>query len=417
MTQQRASRRRKLTDRFVQTVKPPAAGRLDFTDTEARGLVLRVTAPTAKHPNGLKSWAVRYRPKGGAQQRETIGVYSKSLSLAKARQRAMEVIAAASRGQNLPDVEATQRQREAGDARTVGDLLKEYVEDYGKANQRRWKLVERLFERHVKPHLGSTRLVDLRRHDVAGMLDKLQKAGLRAQVNLARAHLIAALNWGIEARGYLEANPAAMVKRRKALETARTHVLSDAELRSIWLASDRIGGTGGAMVKLLILTGQRRDEVRQMPRDEIRPGTTDWVLPAKRNKGKRDHLVPLPPPAAAIIDGLPKLGRYVLTLGGKKPYANHTRLKIVLDRESGVTGWTYHDLRRTCASGMAALHVSQDTIDSVLNHAKGKLARTYNVYQYRDEKAAALKVWAERVAIVVGTGRDAPNVRELRPSA
>jgi integrase len=125
----------------------------------------------------------------------------------------------------------------------------------------------------------------------------------------------------------------------------------------------------------------------------------------------------MPTAAVEIIDARPKLGRYVFTLNGKKPYAGHKRCKSILDRESGVSDWTFHDLRRTAASGMASLHVAQDPIDRVLNHGKGKLARTYNTYDYRVEKAAALKAWAERVAIVVGKGITAPNVAELRARA
>jgi integrase len=405
--------KRKLTDRYVETLKPPATGRLDITDTQARGLVLRVTAPSAKHPGGLKSWTVRYRPRGGTQQRETIGTYP-ATSLAKARQRALNVIAAASGGTDLPADETRQRQRGVALSRTVSDLLTEYVDAYCKTNQRRWKLTERLFDSHIRPRLGDMRLVDLRRHDVASMLDKLQASGLRAQVNRARSQIVAALNWAVERRGYLEVNPAAGVKRRKALETERGRVLSDAELRAIWRAADGIGGPGGSLAKVLILLGQRRDEVRCMVRTEILPGTSDWVLPARRNKGRRDHLVPLPTAAVQIINSQPTLGRYVFTLNGKKPYAGHKRLKSIVDRESGVTNWTFHDLRRTCASGMAALHVSQDTIDRVLNHAKGKLARTYNVHEYRGEKVAALKAWAERVAVIVSEGLSAPNVSELR---
>jgi integrase len=416
MKRQRVPRRRKLTDRFVESAKPPKSGRLDVTDTRARGLVLRVAAASKKNPGGLKSWTVRYRPKGGAQQRETIGIYP-SLSLAKARQRALAVVAAASGGADLPAEEARERRRQASQSRTVGELVTEYVGAYCKVNQRRWKLTERLFDQHVRPQLGAKRLVDLRRHDVAAMLDKLQRAGLRAQVNRVRSQIVAALNWAVEARDYLEANPAAGVKRRKSLETPRGRVLSDDELRAIWQAAERIGGAGGAFVKVLALTGQRRDEVRCMTRDEIMPGTADWVLPAARNKGRRDHLVPLPKAAVDLIDSLPKGGAFVFSVNGSKPYAGHKRLKTILDRESGVTGWTYHDLRRTAASGMAALRVSQDTIDRVLNHAKGKLAGTYNVHEYRAEKAAALKVWAKRVAVIVGEGREAANVAELRVRA
>jgi integrase len=414
--EQRANQRRRLTDRFVETVRPPKSGRLDVTDLGTSGLVLRIMAPSKKHPAGLKSWAVRYRPRGLPQRRETIGAYP-AITLKAARQRALAVIAAASGGVDLPGQEVRQRKLEASQTRTVGDLLTEYVMSYCKINQRQWKLTERLFDMHVRPHLGGTRLVELRRHDVADMLDKLQAAGLRAQVNRVRSQLVAALNWAVEARGYLDMNPAATVKRRKGLETERGRVLADDELCAIWQAADRIGGVPGALVQELILTGQRRDEVRCMSRMEIQPGTADWVIPAQRNKGRRDHLVPLPQAAMDIIGALPKRGRYVFTLNGKKPYAGVKRLKSILDRESGVKDWVFHDLRRTCASGMAALHVSQDTIDRVLNHAQSKLGRTYNTHDYREAKAAALKLWSERVAVVVSKGRNAPNVTELRATA
>jgi hypothetical protein len=141
LKQERTSRRKNLTYRYIETLKPPNAGRLDVTDTKVRGLVLRLTAPSARHPKGLKIWAVRYRPKGGGQLRETIGEYGKEpgISLAKARARALEVIAAAAGGKDLPAEQAQQRRREAAQARTVGDLISEYVVVYCKVHQRRWK--------------------------------------------------------------------------------------------------------------------------------------------------------------------------------------------------------------------------------------------------------------------------------------
>jgi integrase len=107
----------------------------------------------------------------------------------------------------------------------------------------------------------------------------------------------------------------------------------------------------------------------------------------------------------------------VFTTDGHKPYGGQKRLKAILDRESGVSGWTFHDFRRTASTGMAALHVPQDTIDRVLNHAKGALAGTYNRHQYLDEKRRALEAWGERVAFIIGDGRNAVNVVELRTSS
>jgi len=102
-----------------------------------------------------------------------------------------------------------------------------------------------------------------------------------------------------------------------------------------------------------------------------------WTLPAARNKAKRDHEVPLAPVLVALLDALPRLGPYVFALGKDRPYSGQRRLKAILYRESKVIGWKFHDLRRTCSTGLASLHVAQDAIDRVLGHAAGTLASTY----------------------------------------
>ena len=120
-------------------------------------------------------------------------------------------------------------------------------------------------------------------------------------------------------------------------------------------------------------------------------------------------LPPLVEPAPSLsVDEVRRYSRHLIipdvAMAGQK------RLKQILDRESGVSGWTFHDFRRSASTGMAALHVPQDTIDRVLNHAKGTLAGTYNRYDYLDQKRKALDAWAERVAFIVGDARDAVNV-------
>jgi integrase len=194
-------------------------------------------------------------------------------------------------------------------------------------------------------------------------------------------------------------------------------VLSDDELRAIWTAVDGLPEPSRSLVKGWILTGQRRDEVRCMAWSEVDLGHALWTLPAARNKGKRDHEIPLSPAMVELLGALRPRGAAVFSVDGSKPYAGQKRLKAILDRESGVTGWTFHDFRRTASTGMAALHVPQDTIDRVLNHAKATLAGTYNRHDYRDRKRSALDAWADRVAFVVGEARGAANVVEMRPSA
>jgi integrase len=395
--------KKRLTDRFIQTVTPPQTGRDVYTDAD--GLELRVS------PDGRRSFSIRYRPKGGERKRETYGVYP-ARTLADARRRALAIAAAAAAGIDLPANEEREREEKrkaAAGPQTVADLLDRYVETYCKSNQRNWQQVERIFKSHVKPVLGRKPLPELRRADIVELLDDLQNNnGFHAQVNRVRSQIIAALNWGIE-REWLEVNPAAVIKKRK-LETSRNRVLSNDELRAIWQAAETLSEPRRSLVRALVLTGQRRDEVRCMARSELDLKAALWHLPAARNKGKRDHDVPLSPAMLDLLGKLPRRGGAVFSVDGEAPYSAYKRFKAALDRESGVTGWRLHDIRRTVSTGMAALHIPQDTIDRVLNHAKPVLAGTYNRHQYLDEKRRALEAWAEHVAFVVGDARDDAKV-------
>jgi integrase len=406
--------KKRLSDRFVETVAWPASGRDVYIDERSPGLELRVSV------EGGKSWSIRYRPKGGERQRETYGRYP-GVTLAAARERAKDIAAAAAKGINLPAQEKRQREAErqaANRPQTLGDLLDEYVEKHCKVTQRSWLMVERMFNSHVKPAIGKTPLGDLRRADVVELLDDLQNGkGFRAQVNRVRTQIVAALNWAVE-REYLDANPAAAVKRRK-LEASRDRVLTDDELRAIWHAADRLTVPARAFVRALILTGQRRDEVRAMRWAEVDFDRAVWLLPGNRNKSKRDHEVPLSPATVELLNGLRRGSKKdpVFTADGTRPYTGHQPAKVVLDRASGTAGWTYHDVRRTVATGMAALHLPQDTIERILNHARPTLVATYNRHHHLDQKRAALEAWAQRVAFIVGESREAENVVELRGTA
>jgi integrase len=398
--------KKRLTDRFIQTVTPPLAGRDVYIDTD--GLELRVS------PDGRKSWSVRYRLKGGERKRETYGVYP-ALGLADARRRALAIAAAAAAEIDLPAIEKharEERRKAAARPQIVGALLDRYVEVYCKPNQRNWRQVARIFESHVKPALGKKPLPGLRRADIVELLDDLQnKNGFQAQVNRVRSQIIAALNWAVE-REWIEVNPATAIKKRR-LEKARDRVLSNDEIRAVWRAADGLTEPRRALVKAWVLTGQRRDEVRCMTWSEVDLKGAVWHLPAARNKGKRDHEVPLSPAMLELLGQLPRRGNAIFSIDGAVSYSATKRLKAALDRISGVTGWRLHDLRRTASTGLAALHVPQDTIDRILNHAKGTLAGTYNRHQYLDEKRRALEAWAEHVTFIVGDGRDAENVVEL----
>src|SRR6516225_8307470 len=142
--------RHRLTDRYLQTVRA-TSGRLVVADTEVTGLTLRVT------PNGTRSFVVRYRPRRQAQRNFTIPGTYPALSLADARQRARDIVAAAKRGIDLIAEEQGQeieRQKAAASARTIRELAAEYIERHCKPHQRRWRYVELSLRNHVLPPLG-----------------------------------------------------------------------------------------------------------------------------------------------------------------------------------------------------------------------------------------------------------------------
>ncbi|MFL7900502.1 tyrosine-type recombinase/integrase [Azospirillum argentinense] len=399
-----------LTDPLLRSLTPPATGRLSITDLREPGLEFRISA------GGSRSWRVRYRVKGVAGRKvETIGPYP-TFSLADARDRAHAITSAAKKGIDLPEREKRddeEAKRAEQRPKTVADLLTRYVNDYCKANQRRWEQTDRLFTAHVVPAIGTKALDEVRRADIVELLDDLQnRKGLNAQVNRVRSQVVAAFNWAVE-RDFIDVNPAATVKKRKKIETPRARVLEDAELVAIWRAADSLTYPSKHIVKLMILTGQRRDEVRCLPWAELRADL--WVLPGARNKGRRDHEIPLPAAAVELLKetlkGRSQIGPFVFSCDseGKRPYAGMKRLKIILDRESGVKGWTLHDIRRTVATGLGRLGVAQDVIERVLNHGRGILEKTYNVHQYRDEKRVALEAWSHHVDCLV-TGKEAKVV-------
>ena len=396
----------KLTDRFIQTVKPPTKGRLVVTDTEVSGLTLRVTE------KGRKSWLIRYRPKGQKQQNHVPGLYP-AIKLADARQQAREIHVAARRGLDLPK----QERREVEELRRIGilpdfmsDLCNRYVEQHLKMNVRRWEAAKGEIENHIKPHLGELALGEVERSHVREMLAQVASKHPVA-ANRALKRLRAVFNWAME-HDLAKTNPTLGIKM-PTRERPASRTLSDQELATVWKATDRLAYPAREYFTFLILTGQRRDDVRKMHWSEIDLDRNDWAIPAERYKGDKLHLVPLTEAMVGILDSIPfrESGGYVFSpSGGSKPYGNVQKPKRAIEEASGVTDWTLHDLRRTLRTGLSRLGIRPDISERVIGHAVGgSLGQTYDTHEYRDEKLAALKAWGAHVMAAV-EGRDVENV-------
>ena len=193
------------------------------------------------------------------------------------------------------------------------------------------------------------------------------------------------------------------------------------------------------MVKLLLLTGQRRDEIASATWDEFKLGSPapEWIIPRERAKNNQAHAVPLSNAAVAVLEALPRIksaARYVLTTTGEAPVSGFSRAKRGLDaamlaiaRQEAtersedpvkvtMAPWRLHDLRRTAASGMAALGQPVHVVEAVLNHRSGTIrgvAAVYNRHDYLEEKRRALSAWANLLDDITSDGGKASNVPAL----
>jgi integrase len=175
-------------------------------------------------------------------------------------------------------------------------------------------------------------------------------------------------------------------------------VLNDAELTHVILAARKMGGPYGAIVELLALTGQRREEVACLHWDELDLAQRIWTIPKARTKNAKAHMVHLSRQALTVLERADQRGALVFSLLGTKRFQHFTHAKSRLDQLSGVTGWRLHDLRRTCVSGMARLGVAPHVADKILNHQSGTISGVAAVHQRHDfltERQEALERWEQ----------------------
>jgi integrase len=270
--------------------------------------------------------------------------------------------------------------------------------------------VRRTLARELVSRFRGRALGEISRADIHEMLDAVAD---RAPVQAARlkAYANKLFRWA-RSRGIVEHNPVEEIDRPN-IETVRDRVLDDRELALVWRAADKLGAPFGPIVHLLILSGQRLGEVAGLRWSEINQDKNVWRLPAERVKNKRAHEIPLSPQMLQLLHALPRIGDcdLVFTTTGTTPPSGFSRAKANLDQNiaalSGgkpLTPWRLHDLRRSVASGLAALGVNLPVIERCLNHVSGSFGGIVGVYQkhsFADDKREALSHWGAHVERVV----------------
>ena len=391
----------RLTVKTVEAMRP-GADRREIPDGHMPSLYLIV------QPSGARSWAVRYRHHGQSRK-HTLGSYP-AIDLKAARALAGTALRAVAEGRDPGREKFLARTAKAD---SVDHVVEEFLERHVRRSNRPRTVqgTERLLRQHVLPHWRGRLMHEITRRDVLDILDRVVDGGAPIAANRVHAAVRKFFNWAV-ARDILAASPCAGVKPPTA-ERARDRVLSDVELRFVWQATDKLSGTFGPLVKLLALTGQRRDEVARMRWDELDLDARLWTLPAERTKNSKPHEIPLSNAALAALQNVPNIAGspfVFATNGGASPVSGYSDGKRRLDAllPADMPAWRLHDLRRTCASGLARLGINLPVIEKVLNHSSGSFAGIVGVYQkhsFADEKRQALEAWGRHVDSLVSRSK------------
>ena len=406
-----------LTTRFVDAAKPRhnSAGdavRAEYPDAACPGLHLVV------QPTGTRSWAFRFRRRTDRKNvKLTLGKAGDGgLSLAAARHAAAAHRHRLEQGAVLvtPVTAVTPQSVRTGDKveTAVASFLELHVRRKNRISTAR--VTENIFNRIIVPAWRNRTIDSIRRRDIIDLVEDVAASGRGYHANRTCAVLSKFFAW-LVARDALTFSPVTGVERPYK-EKIRSRVLTDDELRVLWLACGHEGASGEA-IRLMTLTGARRGEVGEMSRREVDQDHQLWNLPAERTKNGRPHTIPLSTQAWTLIEARPRFAdcNFVFSADGKRAVNNWDEVKHRISAKAGVTAssWRLHDLRRTCASGMQRLGVSVPVIEKALNHISGTFRGIVGVYQthdYADEVRIALQRWADRVDEIVG-GKPAKVVK------
>lgn len=361
---------------------PPGRAQVDLFDTVIPGLSLRVTAA------GKKTFTLMYRA-NGQRLRVTLGSAA-TMSIIEARQAARAVLS------NTP---AKPRQTSGP---TVDDLFEAFRQRLGNLRPATRAEYERYIKVAIEPAWRGRLVASLTRADIFAVTDKFMKKAAPIAANRIHALIGNILRTAVD-RGWLQSHPASGIRAPGGQQHPRERVLSLSEAASLWLALDREKNADNRdVLRLALLLGQRRREITHMTWSELDFGEKIWRLPAARSKNRREHTIPLPTTALAILEArIPNKFPGIKILRWRSdvrlfPNANRA-VSRRMQHWSKWLGWrenaTVHDLRRTCATMLATLGTPRHILKSILGHVDRDVTAIYDRAHYSKEKAQAMQAW------------------------
>ncbi len=387
--------KRKLTDSWLQSAKPePGKMQTRYFDTIERRLLCVVGA------GGSRTFqAVHYI--AGKPKMITLGRFP-ALALAAARKRASEFRDNPSAA--IAKVESGTFEDEAT------NYIRRYVEPRGLRSRYE---IERQLKAYINPKIGNVRVRDLRRSNITSILDQVEDEHGPRQADACLATIRSVLGFYASRSDDYVSPIVRGMQRQKPREHARDRILNDDEIRALWRATAEPGAFN-AIVRLLLLTAQRREMVAGMKHDDVDDDGV-WKLPEGERRKGNVGAVKLPAAALEIIRAQPQIDDISLLFPGSRqrrkgkgigPFCAFTKPKTDLDKACGFSDWVLHDLRRTSRSLMSRAQVAPHIAERVLGHVQPGVLGVYDRHRYDEEKAAALQALADLLARIIDPPAD-----------
>jgi integrase len=394
-----------------------SGNRIEVSDTKRTGLRIRIYLEHGSLVERRFVWMFEKRIKGGSKRKHTFGKWPE-ISLSDARKRVIELELEAMNGiDRIQNEKQKKLELEAAKAELV--TIGEVIEAYDKLHliglrtrdERKRQLTQSL-EKHLNKSIGS-----LSRKDLQAAVDQKAMSGHRPYANRIRAALMAFSSWAWQ-RGYTKTNVGAGIA--KAIkETPRERVISIEEMRVIFNATFELEGFWGSIIRLLILTGQRRGEILELKWSEVDLAKAHIIKPGSKTKNGKPHVTHISPPALQELQALDKNRikkvDWVFTSTGTTPASGIGKAKKRLDQIIGTDfeHWRLHDIRTGIVSALAEAGESEGVVDRILNHsatgsAPSAVSRHYIQAALLEHRARALDKWANIV-----TGTDSGKVVKL----
>lgn len=384
--------KQKLNDPFIRNYESPEK-RVEIYDEYTDGLVLRVS------PAGTKTFYFRYGAQG---KRFKIGRYS-NISLAEAREIAKKKALEVANGKD-PQAEKVAK-RKKRDLHSFEELAKEFKEKHLPTLRESTKSeYERIIDVELIPALGNRPINEIDKREVVQLLDKkAYKDDAPAMANHIRLRLSRIYTFAIE-RGYIDDNPVENTPTYEKGRIERDRFYDEDEIRELWKYFEMQKEPTQSVLKMLLITGQRKTETMNMRWDLIRNDT--WTIPVELAKGKKPHEVPLSEMALEIIEKMrPLSGKsdYVFKSPRKdnEPIKWLSRARRFIQKNSKVSDFRPHDLRRTVTTHMSKLGIRPEVAAKIRNSKEklggGPVGRIYDRYDYMEERVEAMNKWSDHL--------------------